>query len=100
MDLDPSLPSSPYAHVFVEGEPVIPWPKVHPHHYLSKLHARFWGKDIREEMRQWQNQPMVTADQIDGFPAIFAPLYGIDDWKPNEIAGERVAFYLYYPPRA
>jgi len=103
MDLDPSPPSppsSPYAHVFLEGEPEAPWPKLHAKHYLSELHAKCWGKDIREEMHQWQekhstDQPMDT-DQNDGLLANFALYFGIDSQKSTMWVWVRKDYALLY----
>ena len=81
--MDLSLPSSPYAHLFQKGQPKTPWPKLDADECLSMLHAKYWGKDIREEMRQWQEkqtrgQPLNT-DQSTVLPANFALYLDIDD---------------------
>jgi len=52
--MTPSPSSLQYAHVFEEGEPTKHWPKLNADQKFSILLAKFWGKDIREEKRKWQ----------------------------------------------
>ena len=86
--MDLSLPSSPYAHIFEKGQPKTPWPKLDPNHMLSIHLAKFWGKDLHEEKRQWQEKqtggnPMnMNANQSDILLADF-PLYFGDSWNTS-----------------
>jgi len=92
--MDPSSPPPPYAHIFQKGQPKIPWPELDADACLSLLHAKYWGKDIREEMCQWQErqtrgQP-INTDQSNVLPANFALYFDIDDlntssmWVPED----------------
>ena len=40
----------PYAHVFRSGQPKCRWPKLDNSEPLSKLHAKYWGKNIDNEV--------------------------------------------------
>jgi len=99
MDLDPSLPASSFAHIF-EDEPETPWPKLDADRYFSRLHAKWWGRDIREDQRQWQaKQTMyqsMDTDQNNVLPANFAFLFNINDEKSNMwVREEYVLLYDY-----
>ena len=98
-----SLPPSPYPHIFdfKKGQPDVPWPKLDTDALLSILHAKYWGQDIREEKRQWQEKqtkakPMNT-DQSGNLPANFPLYFDIDDWTLSRmwIREDYVVFYDY-----
>ena len=51
------------------------------------LHEKYWGKNIREDMQQWQErqtgyQP-VNADQSNVSPANFALSFDIENLDPS-----------------
>ena len=85
--MDPPPPSPPYAHVFQTGQPKTPWSKLDDDECLSMLHEKYWGKNILEDMQQWQErqtgyQP-VNADQSNVSPANFALSFDIENLDPS-----------------
>ena len=97
--MDPP-PSPPYAHVF-QGQPKTPWYKLDDDRCLSMLHKKYWGKNIIEDMHQWQEiqtgyQPMDT-DQSNVSPANFPISFDIEDLDPSGlwVREEYVLFYDY-----
>lgn len=57
---------SPYAHVFLPGEPMTPWLQLHTASSLSLLHAKFWGKSIDEDRAKWENEQGGEFMEIKG----------------------------------
>jgi hypothetical protein len=79
--MTPAPSSLQYAHVFREGQPKKHWPKLEDDEVFSILLAKFWGKDIREEKRKWQEtQPGGHEMDIDTDEAAakFAFFFEID----------------------
>ena len=67
-----------YSDVFQKGQPRTPWCKLGADEPLSILRSNFWGKDIRDEKRKWQETQ--TADHqmdTDEAPVKFAFDIGI-----------------------
>jgi hypothetical protein len=60
--MTPALPS--YTHLFRDGQPKKPWIKLEADEIFSMLQAEFWGKDILEEKRKWQ-ETQTEAHQMD-----------------------------------
>ena len=74
-------PSS-YAHVFLE-QPENPWPKL-KNTFLSVFHAQYWGKDIREDKREWlETQNGGHRMDVDKAPANFALYFDIEGLNSN-----------------
>lgn len=89
-----------YAHVFEEGEPETPWPKLDTVEFLSILHAKYWGKDIHKEMGQWQEKQTgvqsMGTEENGVLPANFALNLDIKNFKPNVWVREDYALLYNY----
>lgn len=88
------------AHVFEEGEPKTPWPKLDTVEFLSILHAKYWGKDIHKEMGQWQEKQTgvqsMGTEENGVLPANFALNLDIKNFKPNVWVREDYALLYNY----
>lgn len=80
----------PYAHIFEPGEPVTPWRKLPALSPLTKLHDKFWRKNIDEDRSKWEKEeggggaPMEVEGSDVG-PGCFVLDLGIESFRISRL---------------
>lgn len=77
---------STLASVFIHESDANSWTKLEGHRVLSRLHAKYWRKDMTEEAQDWRMSHLVEDDDFDDIgPGCYALDLGIEDLERSKL---------------
>src|SRR5579863_4166254 len=72
--------------VFILESDANSWTKLEGYRLLSRVHAKFWRKDMTEEAQEWRRSHPVKDDGYDDIvPGCYALDFGMEDLERSKL---------------